>query len=105
MTDKSWNIEFKGQKCLISNYNQTITGYGLWDNGSYYLQAKIPKNKVYLAKDTVSKQLIHQRLSHISDNYISKTLHNITEIEKIDNIKNIINYENCLTNKYHKLIN
>ena len=55
MIDKSWNIEFKGQKCFILNYNQIITRYNLWDNGFYYLQAKIFKNKIYLTKNIVFK--------------------------------------------------
>jgi hypothetical protein len=50
--------------------------------------------------------LIHQHLSYISNDYISKTLEHVKGLEnvKINNIPDIINYESCIQGKQHKNI-
>jgi GAG-pre-integrase domain len=92
---------------LISNKDKSIFGQGYWLNGSYVLRSKIPyDNKVYMINKNINI-LIHQRLSHISNDYISKTLEHVKGLEnvKINNISDIINCESYIQGKQHKNIN
>ena len=100
--EKGWNIIAKKDKMVISN--STITLFANWYNNLCQLRFNIPRLLLSNSEEskTTTTQLVHERLGHISSDYINSTLTNTKGflLEKNPNL--LKDCESCLQAKITK---
>ena len=112
LTNKGWSIIFKGNKAIVSHKAVDFNIQATWKHNAYYLNVLVDykslENVVYKV-DTVNKNsldLYHKRLSHLSKDYLIKTIEHSKGITLDKNLENkeLNNCDSCHYGKFHEIV-
>lgn len=100
LTEKGWKIQFHKDKCELQS--DSFTTHALYESNAYILHSHF---YAYTAKLNDSIEIIHQRLSHISEQNIYETAKHTTglNISKIQN-QHLNQCEPCSMGKQHEIV-